>query len=74
MTSPYPWHSHPNSDETFIGIEGTVIVETREAAFELDPGTSVTIPKGMEHRTRPKGARSVNLTVQSANMQTVLAE
>jgi hypothetical protein len=28
MTSGYPWHLHPNSDETFIVMEGTLVLET----------------------------------------------
>jgi mannose-6-phosphate isomerase-like protein (cupin superfamily) len=71
MTSPYPWHWHPNSDETFIGVEGTVLIETPEGLFELTPGCSITIPCNMPHRTQPQGARSVNLTVEKADMQTV---
>ncbi len=74
MTTPYPWHSHPNSDETFIGMEGTVIIETPEGEWELQPGSSITIPRDMPHRTRPKGERSVNLTVEKADMQTVFVK
>ncbi len=71
MTEPYQWHVHPNSDETFIGIEGIVIIETPQETFELNPGTSITIPQNMPHRTLPKGARSVNLTIEKADMETV---
>jgi len=74
MTSPYPWHLHPDSDETFIGVEGVVVIETREGVFELTPGSSITIPRGVQHRTRPKGVRSVNLTVEREDIQTVFAE
>jgi len=70
MVEPYPWHRHPNSDETFIGVEGTVIIETEQETFELTPGSSVTIPKNVLHRTRPKEGRSVNLTVERGDMIT----
>lgn len=71
MTEAYHWHIHPNSDETFIGVEGTVIIETPAETYELTPGTCITIPQGMQHRTSPKGERSVNLTVENAAMETV---
>lgn len=74
MTRQYPWHRHPNSDETFIGLEGTVIIDTPDGSLELSPGASVTIPKDVLHRTRPKGERSANLTVELADMQTVFEE
>ncbi len=47
MTHGYPWHYHPNSDETFIGVEDTVLIETPEGIIEVSPGTSVTIPANM---------------------------
>jgi mannose-6-phosphate isomerase-like protein (cupin superfamily) len=72
MTSQYPWHKHPDSDETFIGVEGIVIIETPDAVFELTPGSCITIPKDLIHRTRPKFDRSVNLTVESKAMTTIL--
>ncbi len=56
MTEPYHWHFHPNSDETFLVIEG---------------GQLLTIPRGVRHRTRPVGARSVNLTFELAQSETV---
>lgn len=71
MTTPYPWHWHPNSDETFIGVEGVVIIETENGKFELTPGSSITIPRGVAHRTRPKEGLSVNLTVERGDMETV---
>ncbi len=71
MTTPYQWHYHPNSDETFIGYEGIVIIETKNAVFELAPGMIVTIPKGVPHQTRPKSQRSVNLTIERADAETI---
>lgn len=71
MTSAYPWHSHPNSDETFIGVEGVVVIETLEGVVELTPGSCVTVPRNVVHRTRPKGERSVNLTVERGDLETV---
>jgi mannose-6-phosphate isomerase-like protein (cupin superfamily) len=71
MTAPYDWHRHPDSDETFIGVEGTVIIETPDGVLELTPGSCITIPANMPHRTRPKSGTSVNLTVEKADMTTV---
>jgi mannose-6-phosphate isomerase-like protein (cupin superfamily) len=71
MTEPYFWHLHPDSDETFIGLEGTVILELKDQRIELSAGQMFTVPKGVAHRTAPSGARSVNLTIERANMTTV---
>lgn len=37
VTEPYPWHFHPNSDETFLVIEGRLAIEFENGSLELDP-------------------------------------
>jgi mannose-6-phosphate isomerase-like protein (cupin superfamily) len=71
MTEPYHWHLHPNSDETFLVMEGRLSIEFESGTLELDPGQLLTIPRGVRHRTRPVGARSVNLTFELAQSETV---
>jgi mannose-6-phosphate isomerase-like protein (cupin superfamily) len=71
MTGPYPWHFHPNSDETFLMIEGRLAIDFEGGSVELGPGQLVTIPRGVHHRTRPIGERSVNLTFELAGCETV---
>jgi len=71
MTQPYPWHFHPNSAETFLVIEGRLNIEFEDGTLELGAGQMVTIPRGLRHRTRPVGDRSVNLTFEAANAETV---
>jgi mannose-6-phosphate isomerase-like protein (cupin superfamily) len=71
MTEPYHWHFHPNSDETFLVIEGRLCIEFESGSRELDPGQLLTIPRGVRHRTRPVGARSMNLTFELAHSETV---
>jgi mannose-6-phosphate isomerase-like protein (cupin superfamily) len=71
MTEPYHWHFHPNSDETFLVIEGRLCIEFESGSRELDLDQLLTIPCGVRHRTRPVGARSVNLTFELALSETV---
>ena len=71
MTEPYHWHFHPNSDETFLILEGRLAIEFEEGTVELHPGQLLTIPSGVRHRTRPVGAQSVNLTFELAESETV---
>lgn len=70
MTQPYHWHSHPNSDETFLVIEGGLVLEFEHGEIQLAPGQMTTIPRGLRHRSRPLGRRSVNLTFEAANTET----
>lgn len=64
MTSGYGWHRHPDSDETFAVLEGELVIEFEAAEIVLRPGQMLTVPRGVVHRTRPKGDRSVNLTFE----------
>jgi mannose-6-phosphate isomerase-like protein (cupin superfamily) len=71
MTEPYHWHFHPNSEETFLVIEGRLSIGFESGSLELDPGQLLTIPRGVRHRTRPVAARSVNLTFELGQSETV---
>ncbi|MBK0378419.1 cupin domain-containing protein [Mucilaginibacter segetis] len=74
MTEDFYWHYHPNSDETFLVVEGTLLLDTDGQTLELQPGQMITVPKNIPHRTRPKGGRSVNITIELTAMQTVRIE
>jgi mannose-6-phosphate isomerase-like protein (cupin superfamily) len=74
MTEPFPWHYHPDSDETFLGVEGGLIIEFDQREIVLRSGELVTVPKGVRHRTRPEGERSVNLTFERREAATVFDE
>jgi mannose-6-phosphate isomerase-like protein (cupin superfamily) len=74
MTETYDWHSHPNSDETFLVVEGGLQIEFEQGELHLAPGQMTTVPRGVRHRTRPLGSRSVNLTFEAANAETKLSD
>ena len=74
MTERFRWHRHPDSDETFMGVEGGLIIEFDDREVLLRPGQLITIPCGVRHRTRPEGERSVNLTFERTGAKTVFEE
>ena len=47
----FPWHSHPDAEETFLCCKGAVRVEFRDRVVTLGPGDMVVVPRGVEHRT-----------------------
>ena len=71
MTHGFPWHHHPSSDEVFCAVEGVLIVEFESGEVALQPGQYLTVSAGVRHRTRPGGERSVNLTFERANAETI---
>ena len=48
------WHSHPETDETFIIMEGTLVMNFRDNRVEVRPGEMIVIPKGVEHKPSSK--------------------
>ena len=44
------WHSHPETDETFIVLEGTLFMNFRDHKVEVHAGEMIVIPKGIEHK------------------------
>jgi mannose-6-phosphate isomerase-like protein (cupin superfamily) len=70
MTQPFYWHRHPDSDETFLVVEGEVLLETANDRVELGPGQLYTVPAGLVHVSSPITARSVNITFEKNGMST----
>ena len=46
----FVWHTHDDTDETFIVLDGELIIESRDKTITLKKGEMVVIPKGMEHK------------------------
>ena len=46
----FPWHSHADADEMFMGFRGRFRLEFRDRSVEVGPGELVVIPRGVEHR------------------------
>ncbi|NQZ83065.1 MAG: cupin domain-containing protein [Colwellia sp.] len=44
------WHDHPETDETFIVIEGDLRIDFRDSLVHLSTGEMYVIPKGVEHK------------------------
>jgi mannose-6-phosphate isomerase-like protein (cupin superfamily) len=74
MTEQFRWHRHPNSDETFFGVDGELVIEFPDREVVVRPGQFVTVPAGTLHRTRPAGERSVNLTFERVGAETLFEE
>jgi mannose-6-phosphate isomerase-like protein (cupin superfamily) len=71
MTAPFRWHRHPDSDETFYGVDGELIIQFTDHEVVIGPGEFVTVPAGTRHRTLPAGERSVNLTFERKDAATI---
>ncbi len=50
LEGDFVWHDHPDTDETFIVIEGTLRIDFRDGAVTLNAGEMFVVPKGVEHK------------------------
>lgn len=46
----FVWHSHPETDEMFSVVEGTMQLAFRDKIFDLKKGEFIVVPKGVEHK------------------------
>ena len=46
----FVWHTHDDTDETFIVLDGELIIEFRDKTITLKKGEMIVIPKGVEHK------------------------
>ena len=50
----FVWHSHTDTDEVFIVLEGEMEIAFRDGAVVVGAGEMYVVPKGREHITRAK--------------------
>ena len=50
LQGEFTWHKHDDEDEMFLVIAGTLLMELRDRAIEINPGEFIIIPKGTEHK------------------------
>ena len=46
----FVWHSHSDTDEVFLIIDGALTIEFRDGKVQLHAGEMFVVPKGVEHR------------------------
>ena len=46
----FVWHSHPDTDDFFLVIDGELDIELRDRTVTLGPGELFVVPTGVEHR------------------------
>ena len=52
LEGEFVWHTHDDTDETFIVIEGEMQIGFRDRDVILKAGEMYVVPKGVEHITR----------------------
>ena len=50
LAGDFTWHSHADTDETFIVLAGELRIDTRDGPIVLRAGQMAVVPKGAEHK------------------------
>ena len=50
LQGEFVWHSHADTDEVFIVVEGDMTLHFRDGDVRLRTGEMFVVPKGVEHR------------------------
>ncbi|MDK1375761.1 MULTISPECIES: cupin domain-containing protein [unclassified Sinorhizobium] len=51
----FVWHDHPETDEAFIVLDGTLRIDFRDGSVTVGPGEMYVVPKGVEHKPYAQG-------------------
>lgn len=50
VTGEFVWHSHPETDDFFLVLDGLLTIQLRDGDVDLEPGELYVVPAGVEHR------------------------
>ena len=59
LEGEFIWHSHKETDETFLVLEGDLRIDFLDGAVQIETGELFVVPKGVEHK--PYAAKEVRL-------------
>ena len=48
----FVWHAHPDTDDLFLVLKGTLLIDLRDRTIEVGEGELFVVPRGVEHRPR----------------------
>ena len=46
----FVWHDHPETDEVFLVVKGSLEIHFRDGKVALNEGEMYVVPKGVEHK------------------------
>lgn len=55
IAGEFVWHTHEDTDELFLVLEGTLTIQLRDRDVVLSPGQLFVVPRGVEHCPKADG-------------------
>lgn len=66
----FVWHSHPETDEMFLVVDGDLRIHLRDGTLDLKPGELCVIPKGVEHKPAAEGECQIMMVEPAGTLNT----
>ena len=66
----FVWHSHQETDEVFIVLDGEMRIAFRDGEVELRAGEMFVVPKGVEHRPSAEAECRIMLVEPAGTINT----
>lgn len=66
----FVWHSHPETDEVFLVVKGSLVIHLRDGELHLDPGELCVIPRGVEHKPAAEGECQILMLEPAGTLNT----
>jgi mannose-6-phosphate isomerase-like protein (cupin superfamily) len=66
----FVWHSHADTDEVFIALNGEMSIEFRDGKVALKAGEMFVVPRGVEHKPFAKEECKIMLVEPAGTINT----
>ena len=66
----FVWHTHDDTDETFIVLDGEMRIDFRDGKVDLKAGEMFVVPKGVEHKPFAKEECKIMLVEPAGTLNT----
>ena len=70
----FVWHPHPETDDFFLVVKGTLTIQLRDRDVVLGPGELFVVPRGVEHCPKSDDGAEILLIEPKATVNTGDAE
>jgi mannose-6-phosphate isomerase-like protein (cupin superfamily) len=70
LEGEFVWHSHVDTDELFLVVDGVLELQLRDGSVWLGPGELYVVPRGVEHCPKTHGRCSVMLIEPAGTVNT----
>ncbi len=66
----FAWHSHPETDEFFLVLSGSLAIRMDDGEVVLGPGDTFVVPRGCRHQPQADAETTLLLFEPSATVNT----